>query len=68
MRSNIDGERGPHLIPMGGMWPWGVANYVVVPLYRFVMISRKSFGRPRNVRVLTSWSWSAERKAPLKSR
>ena len=46
----------------------GVTNFVVAPLYKFVMMLMKSAGKTRNSRVLTSWSWSAEGKAPLKSR
>ena len=73
IRSNMSGERGspcrvPHLIPMGVVWPWGVTNSVVAPLYRFVTMLMKSSGKPRNARILTSWSWSAKEKAPLKSR
>ena len=72
IRSNNNGEgespcRVPRLRPMGGMWPW-VTSSAVAPLYRFVIIVMKSCGSPRNSRVLTRWSWSAEGKAPLKSR
>ncbi len=73
MRSINIGERGlpcrvPRLISMDGVWPWGVTNSVVAPFYRFVMILMKSYGSPKNSRVLTSWSWSADGKAPLKSK
>ncbi len=73
MKSNMSGERGspwrvPRPIPMGGVWPWGVTNLVVAPLYRFVMMLMKSSGRLRNSSVLTGWPWSAEGKASLKCR
>jgi len=58
LRSNTSGERGspcwvPRLIPMGCVWPWGVTNSVVAPMYKFVMILMKSSGSLRNSRVLT---------------
>jgi len=77
MKSNKSGERGspcrvPLVIPMGGVWPWGVTNSIVTPLSKFVMMLMKSSGKPRNYRVLimvmVGWSWSAEGKDPLKSR
>ena len=72
MRSKRSGDRGspcsvPRRIPTRDVCPWGLINSVVAPLYKLEIMVMKSPGSPRNVRIRTSCSWSAEGNAPLKS-
>ncbi len=55
-RSNRSRERGspwsvPLWTPMGEVWPWGVTNSVVAPLYRFEIVLMKSSRSRRRFNV-----------------
>jgi hypothetical protein len=73
IRSKSRGDNGSpcrvlRRIPKGAVWPCGVMNYVVAPMYKLETRRVKSAGSPRNSRTRTSCLWSGEGNAPLNSR